>query len=60
MFFEIFFAVLAAMLVNQAISMLGFMIWWYEPFARIKARFEPKPQATYRDNVVDFKENHNA
>ena len=47
MFLEIFFAVLAAMLVNQLISMLGFMIWWYEPMARIKAWFAPKPQATY-------------
>lgn len=49
MFFEIFFAVLAAMLVSQIVNFALLAFWWYEPMARIKAWFAPKPQATYRE-----------
>ena len=34
MFFEVFTAVLAALLVNQLINFLAIYVWWHEPFSK--------------------------
>ena len=47
MFWTIFTAVLAALVTQQLISWLFFMIWWHD-WSLFKPK-EPAPMATYKE-----------